>query len=55
MQPTCRHCGQAIEPDPDNEWIHAEDGVVGCGIGTDGRDYGENGGENYAEPESKEN
>ena len=30
-EPTCRHCGEVIEPDPDNEWIHAEDGVVGCG------------------------
>jgi hypothetical protein len=48
----CKHCGQTIEPDPVNDYIHAEDGVVGCGLGVDGRDYGEDGGEHVAEPAS---
>jgi hypothetical protein len=29
----CKHCGEPIEPDEENGWIHSEDGVVGCGIG----------------------
>lgn len=28
---TCRHCGQVIERDEANGWVHTEDGVVGCG------------------------
>jgi hypothetical protein len=40
----CRHCGEDIESDPDNGWIHSEDGVVGCGL-ADASDR-----ELYAEP-----
>lgn len=28
----CKHCGESIEPDADNEWAHTEDGVTGCGL-----------------------
>lgn len=28
---TCRHCGQRISPDPDNEWVHTENEGVTCG------------------------
>lgn len=48
---SCRHCGRQIEPDDQNGYVHSDDGVVGCGIGTDGRDYGEAGGEYVAERE----
>lgn len=28
----CKHCGQVIEPDAENGWIHSVGGAVGCGL-----------------------
>jgi hypothetical protein len=28
---TCSHCGEEIEPNLDNDWVHTESGFAGCG------------------------